>query len=120
MAFFQDLVCGMKRNKFTATERDRISSVLEWAFVRLEAWFQWFNTTQLVTLTSGLDDYPCASHPIEDERHLDLRCWMFLAADCMHSISKLLQKEHELGKEYDSTAKLLSNFEILNQVRLIW
>ncbi|CAL5347018.1 unnamed protein product [Camellia sinensis] len=106
----------MKRNKFTAIERDQISSVLEWAFVRLEAWFQWFNTTQSETLTSGLDDYPCASHPIEDERHLDLRCWMFLAADCMHSISKLLQKEHELGKEYDSTAKLLSNFEILNQM----
>ncbi|XP_028112068.1 mannosyl-oligosaccharide glucosidase GCS1 isoform X6 [Camellia sinensis] len=134
----RDLVCGMKRNKFTATERDQISSVLDRAFVRLEAWFQWFNTTQLgkdmssyfwhgrdnatmrelnpKTLTSGLDDYPRASHPTEDERHLDLRCWMFLAADCLHSISKLLQKEHELGKEYDSTAKLLSNFEILNQM----
>ncbi|KAL7171743.1 hypothetical protein ACSBR2_036415 [Camellia fascicularis] len=134
----RDLVCGMKRNKFTATERDQISSVLDLAFVRLEAWFQWFNTTQSgkdmssyfwhgrdnatmrelnpKTLTSGLDDYPRASHPTEDERHLDLRCWMFLAADCMHSISKLLQKEHELGKEYDSTAKLLSNFEILNQM----
>ncbi|GMP82391.1 hypothetical protein CsSME_00036718 [Camellia sinensis var. sinensis] len=128
----------MKRNKFTATERDQISSVLDRAFVHLEAWFQWFNTTQSgkdmssyfwrgrdnatmrelnpKTLTSGLDDYPCASHPTEDERHLDLRCWMFLAANCMHSISKLLQKEHELGKEYDSTAKLLSNFEILNQI----
>ncbi|KAL7171738.1 hypothetical protein ACSBR2_036410 [Camellia fascicularis] len=135
---FHDLVCGMKRNKFTATERDQISSVLDRAFVRLEAWFQWFNTTQSgkdmscyfwhgrdnatmrelnpKTLTSGLDDYPRASHPTEDERHLDLRCWMFLAADCMHSISKLLQKEHELGKEYDSTAKLLLNFEILNQM----
>ena len=45
-SLFSDLVCGMKRNKFTATERDQISSVLEWAFVRLEAWFQWFNTTQ--------------------------------------------------------------------------
>ncbi|XP_052204412.1 mannosyl-oligosaccharide glucosidase GCS1-like isoform X2 [Diospyros lotus] len=134
----RDLVCATKRNKFTATERDQISSFLDLAFIRLEAWFQWFNTTQSgkdmgsyfwhgrdnsttrelnpKALSSGLDDYPRASHPSEEERHLDLRCWMLLAADCMYSISKLLGKERELGKEYGSTAKLLSDFGILNQM----
>ncbi|KAG5521860.1 hypothetical protein RHGRI_034177 [Rhododendron griersonianum] len=136
----RDLVFGMKKNKFTAAERDQISSFLERAFVRLEAWFQWFNTTQsgmatssyfwhgrdntttrelnAKTLSSGFDDYPRASHPGDEERHLDLRCWMLLAADCMYSISKLLRKEKELGKEYGSTAKLLSDFAILNQIHV--
>lgn len=52
----------------------------------------------LQTLSSGLDDYPRASHPSKEERHLDLRCWMHLAADCLHSIAKLLQKENEPGE----------------------
>jgi len=40
-----------------------------------------------------LDDYPRASHPSSDERHLDLRCWVLLAAQCMRSIEELLNKE---------------------------
>ncbi|XP_024027588.1 mannosyl-oligosaccharide glucosidase GCS1 [Morus notabilis] len=132
-----DLVHGLKKNKFSSTESNEISSFLERAFVRLEAWYQWFNTTQSgkemssyywhgrdnsttrelnpKTLSSGLDDYPRASHPTEDERHVDLRCWMHLAADCMHSITELLGKKTE-GKDYGITAKLLSGFEILNQM----
>ncbi|KAI3832129.1 hypothetical protein MKX03_001491 [Papaver bracteatum] len=134
-----DLVRGTSRNKFTTTEIDEISSFLERAFVRLEAWFQWFNNTQSgkdvgsyywhgrdqtairelnpKTLSSGLDDYPRASHPTEEKRHLDLRCWMLRAADCMSSITVLLGKQSDLGKEYQSTANLLSNFELLNQWR---
>ncbi|KAA8528986.1 hypothetical protein F0562_033526 [Nyssa sinensis] len=134
----RDIVCSVKKNKFTAVETLEISSFLERAFIRLEAWFQWFNTTQSgkdvssyfwhgrdnattrelnpKTLSSGLDDYPRASHPSEEERHLDLRCWILLAADCVHSISKLLKKENEAGKEYGLTAKILSDFELLNQM----
>ncbi|KAK9276690.1 hypothetical protein L1049_006226 [Liquidambar formosana] len=128
-------VFSIKFHYFLATE---ISSFLERAFVRLEAWFQWFNTTQSgkemssyfwhgrdnatirelnpKSLSSGLDDYPRASHPSEEERHVDLRCWMLLAADCMHSIAELSEKKNDMGKMYGSTAKLLSDFEILNQM----
>ncbi|KAB2045785.1 hypothetical protein ES319_D01G185800v1 [Gossypium barbadense] len=134
----RDLVNGIKKNKFTASESSEIISFLQQAFVRLEAWFQWFNTTQLgkdvgsyywhgrdnltirelnpKTLSSGLDDYPRASHPTEDERHLDLRCWMLLAADCMNSVAELIWKENKPGKDYASTSNLLSDFDTLNQM----
>ncbi|KAF2595320.1 hypothetical protein F2Q70_00044897, partial [Brassica cretica] len=135
----RDLIDGIKTEKFIASEKDEILSFLERASVRLDAWFQWFNTFQTgkergsyfwhgrdntttrelnpKTLSSGLDDYPRASHPSEDERHVDLRCWMYLAADCMHSITELLGKEDKFSKEdYNSTAMLLSNFDILNQM----
>lgn len=96
----------------------------------------------LQALFSGLDDYPRASHPSEDERHLDLRCWILLAADCMHSIGNLLGKDDKTTKvksipllgnsnvcvpfpdhlsqtmqDYSATAKLLADFDYLNQVR---
>ncbi|XP_075658252.1 mannosyl-oligosaccharide glucosidase GCS1-like isoform X2 [Castanea sativa] len=136
----RDIVHSLKQNKFISTESKEISSFLERAYVRLEAWFQWFNTTQSgkemssyywhgrdvtttrelnpKTLSSGLDDYPRASHPSEDERHLDLRCWMYLASDCMHSIAEVLDKDTKPGKDYGATAKLLSDFQILNQMHL--
>lgn len=47
-----ELVNGIKKNKFTASENNEISSFLERALIRLEAWFQWFNTTQ-----SGMSDF---------------------------------------------------------------
>ncbi|WZZ72080.1 hypothetical protein YC2023_083450 [Brassica napus] len=135
----RDLINGIRAEKFNKEERDEILSFLDLAFVRLDAWFQWFNTSQKgkemgsyywhgrdsltnrelnpQSLSSGFDDYPRASHPTEDERHVDLRCWMYLAADCMNSIIEFLGgKGRPVTVDYSSTVKLLSDFNLLNQM----
>ncbi|XP_072385583.1 uncharacterized protein GCS1 [Diabrotica undecimpunctata] len=111
--------------------------MLERLYPRLQAWFAWFNTTQKgtmpgsyrwrgrdatskrelnpKTLTSGLDDYPRASHPTDDERHIDLYCWMAIAAKTMARLAKLLGND---GYKYEQTAKYLLNNELMD--RLHW
>ena len=90
----------------------------------MQKWFFWFNTTQIgsvsgsyrwrgrnsttdrelnpKTLVSGLDDFPRAAYPTDDERHIDLRCWIQFAAEVMVQLSEYLQ--------YDSDRQTFSNF----------
>merc|ERR1719312_1963534 len=103
---------------------------------RLVTWYGWFNTTQVgdvrgtyrwrgrnasalrelnpKTLTSGLDDYPRASHPTKEERHVDLRCWMALASKLMANIGRLLGRRD--SKKFEETAAYLYDNNNLDSV----
>ncbi|RUS86055.1 hypothetical protein EGW08_006209 [Elysia chlorotica] len=104
-------------------------------YPRLKRWFAYYNTTQNgdqpftyrwhgrdptltkqlnpLTLTSGLDDYPRASHPTSDERHVDLRCWIALAAGVMRDIARSLGQEWQT---YEDTHNLLTDNQMLDKL----
>lgn len=65
------------------------------------------------TLTSGLDDYPRASHPNIDERHVDLRCWIAFAAGVMTRLATLLDQP---SQKYNETYQYLSDNQLLNDL----
>lgn len=109
------------------------TTFLKKIFPRLKVWFNWFNTSQVgkipttfywrgrnkttdielnpKTSSSGLDDYPRASHPTSRERHLDLRCWIALSSGVLSDIAKKTDNEWH---EYEATYKMLMNNEVLD------
>ncbi|NWY61035.1 MOGS glucosidase, partial [Chionis minor] len=104
-------------------------------FPRLRAWYDWYNRTQAgplpltfrwrgrdsqlerflnpKTLASGLDDYPRASHPSPEERHLDLRCWMALASRVLAEVAERLEEPAESYREME---RALSDNGLLEQL----
>lgn len=108
---------------------------MKFVYPRLKVWYNWYNSTQTgkrpltyrwrgrdsktnkelnpKTLTSGLDDYPRASHPTDDERHVDLRCWMAFASGLMADIAEALGED---PSEYKSTHQLLTDNKLLNEL----
>ncbi|XP_061439744.1 mannosyl-oligosaccharide glucosidase [Rhineura floridana] len=110
------------------------TSYLRRLYPRLQSWYSWYNHTQAgplpytfrwrgrdqdtqmflnpKTLTSGLDDYPRASHPSPDERHLDLRCWMALASAVMAEVATRLG---EPAGDYQHMAEVLADNQLLEQ-----
>lgn len=109
--------------------------MLDKLYPRLQTWFSWFNVTQIgelpgtyrwrgrdgtttrelnpKTLTSGLDDYPRASHPNAAERHVDLRCWIAYAARVMDRITETLG---DPNMKYQETFQYLSDNNLLNKL----
>ncbi|RLU22685.1 hypothetical protein DMN91_004963 [Ooceraea biroi] len=109
--------------------------LLDRLYPRLQAWFSWFNVTQVgdlpgtyrwrgrdgttsrelnpKTLTSGLDDYPRASHPSVAERHVDLRCWIAYAARVLARITETLSYS---STKYHETFQYLSDNNLLNKL----
>ena len=105
-------------------------------FPRLEVWFDWFNNSQVglypstyrwrgrdaktkrelnpQTLTSGLDDYPRATNPTDEEIHLDIRCWIAFAAKVMAKIAFLLKHPSEI--KYKQTADYLHDNNLLDKI----
>jgi len=104
---------------------------------RLVAWYSWFDRTQsgLVpgtfrwrgrdpkavrelnpkTLTSGLDDYPRASNPTDDERHVDLRSWMGMASSLMADIANIVGKSDQ-AVMYRETSEFLHDNRLLDEM----
>lgn len=131
--FFLPLKNIVKELKNSGASKDQ--QYLERLFPRLKAWYSWFNRTQAgtvyssyqwrgrnatstrelnpKTLTSGLDDYPRASHPTSEERHLDLRCWMALASGVMADIARSV---NESWAEYERQHVLLTDNDRLDQL----
>ncbi|XP_014217057.1 mannosyl-oligosaccharide glucosidase GCS1-like [Copidosoma floridanum] len=120
-----------KRDEFSARHLD----LLDKLYPRLQLWYDWYNTTQRgelpstyrwrgrnpsgtrelnpKTLTSGLDDYPRASHPSSDERHVDLRCWMAMASKVMANVADVLQRP---SHKYANTYEYLADNRLLNEL----
>ncbi|XP_046386309.1 mannosyl-oligosaccharide glucosidase [Ischnura elegans] len=104
-------------------------ATLERLYPRLQAWFNWLNTSQAgtlpgtyrwrgrvllepspeinpKTLASGLDDFPRASHPTTSERHVDLLCWIALGAAALAEVAELISAN---SVKYKSTFEILSD-----------
>ncbi|XP_049939274.1 mannosyl-oligosaccharide glucosidase [Schistocerca serialis cubense] len=133
--FFITLQFILQNFAYQLTEEDGRLEALERLYPRLQVWFEWFNTTQVgdmpgsyrwrgrdsttnreinpKTLTSGLDDYPRASHPNVDERHIDLRCWIAAASSTLAEIAKLLNVNNA---KYMNTVSYLSEETLLDEL----
>lgn len=129
--FTLESMLAMEHNETGQLTKDDLRRL----FPRLKAWYKWYNTSQAGkrpstyrwrgrvpseevlnprTLTSGFDDYPRATHPTDDEIHVDLRCWMAMASRVMAKIANILNMTEE-SEHYDQYYQLLANNTLLER-----
>uniref|UniRef100_A0A183C9X9 Mannosyl-oligosaccharide glucosidase n=1 Tax=Globodera pallida TaxID=36090 RepID=A0A183C9X9_GLOPA len=94
-----------------STMLDRYGVELARLYPRMKTWYIWLRNIQRGpkpgtfrwrgrngttdrqlnpdTLASGLDDYPRASHPTDEEYHVDLRCWMAISSSVLLRLANL-------------------------------
>uniref|UniRef100_A0A915CHJ0 Mannosyl-oligosaccharide glucosidase n=1 Tax=Parascaris univalens TaxID=6257 RepID=A0A915CHJ0_PARUN len=131
--FFYLIQRFLSDEKFMKTHREAVLGL----YPRLRLWHTWLNSTQTgpkpgtyrwhgrnattqlelnpKTLPSGLDDFPRATHPTDDEYHLDLRCWMAIAAKTLEQLAELAG-EHADAVQYAADAQYLANLDLLNSL----
>lgn len=134
--FFLTLRMILQKHSRELMTKGRLNT-LERLYPRLQSWFAWYNNTQRgdiagtyrwrgretygphelnpKTMASGLDDYPRSSHPTSDERHIDLRCWIAMAAGVMADLAHLLGRD---DSKYWETHYYLSDNALMNELHL--
>ncbi|KAL4168811.1 hypothetical protein KRP22_012202 [Phytophthora ramorum] len=101
-------------------------------FPFLKRWYSWFLKTQygprsasfrwrgrhpndgkLIsnTLSSGLDDYPRASLPSENEMHVDLLSWMIRSSDIMAKLAASIDQDNEVQRFETNSAHFLTGLD---------
>jgi mannosyl-oligosaccharide glucosidase len=100
---------------------------------RLDMWVRWLLSSQrgpvpgsfrwrgrgdpgeklmATTFASGLDDYPRASEPGEEEYHVDLLCWVVKGCQILSRLAAVVEPGGETSKRYETVAE-----ELLVRVR---
>lgn len=69
------------------------------------------------TLSSGFDDYPRATHPTNQEYHLDLRCWLAMSASVLVQLAHMADDLAFLP-QIERETNMLNDLDILD--RLHW
>eukprot|EP00892_Ulva_mutabilis_P002240 jgi/Ulvmu1/12016/UM083_0029.1 len=132
-------MAGLLQDPYAQTiSRDCWIDFLQRAWPRLQLWLQWLefqagdeptsyrwrgrtDTGRMLnplTLASGLDDFPRASHPSNSERHIDLRSWMAVAYRSMIAIGDAIGRpDKEMATLQARGAKLMDYKELK---RLHW